>query len=298
MFKLVKDNKNIKNVNITSSEVMYKIVDTAKITILSSMLGLSLISIYESKLAGLTQKPQSIISDTLEDNKITLTYNEMIYNYCKSLVEKYAYVFNLKDDAVSNVIKQNIDLISEEELKSTNNIMGNDKNYDSYDIQVILIAKDLLKNPEKYGYKSEDIMLKEDERKESNLTIRQLVYKYADAFNLDRDIMLAIPCAESGWFKAKIATKKNNPYSYRGVPSFNTFDTIERGILEGELNLKLNYFDKGLNTIESFASIYCPDGTSHWLSLVNGAKNDLENGKKLYDEESKSLVMRGNNNAN
>lgn len=289
MINLIKENKILKNIKITNEERKVKIIDTAKIVLFSSALGLSLISAYKNRPNEINNSFNIEGSSTTFDNQY-YTYEDILYNNAKSLVKDYAYVFNLKDEVVLTAISQNLDKSTKEDLRKNYNIIGTNKKYDNLDVQVILTAKDLIKDSSKYGYLDDEIYL--DEKVESDLTIRELVYKYADAFNLDRDMVLSISCAESGWFKEDIATKKNNPYSYRlSSGSFASFDTIERGILEGELNLKENYFDKGLTTIDSFAGIYCPEGTEHWLNLVKSVDTNLKNGKKIYDEEIKRLVM-------
>lgn len=293
MINLVRDNKIIKNVKIPSEESRTKILDTAKIVLFSSLLGLTLISAYKNRPKEIDTNNSSIVGTVTIFDDTAYTYEDILYNEAESLVKDYAYVFNLKDEVVLNAISQNLANSTKKDLRENYNIIGTDKKYDNLDVQVILTAKDLIKNPSKYGYSKDEIYL--SEIVESDLTIRELVYKYADAFNLDRDIVLSISCAESGWFKENIATKKNNPYSYRlSSGFFASFDTLERGILEGELNLKENYFDKGLTTIDSFARIYCPESTVHWLSLVKSVDKDLKNGKKLYDEKDKRLVMNDN----
>lgn len=293
MINVVRDNKIIKNIKISNEEVKVKIIDTAKIVIFSSILGLSLISSYKNRPKKIDINNYDVAGTVTSFDDTSYTYEDILYNKTKKLVKDYAYVFNLKDEVVLDAISKNLDNSTKKDLRENYNIIGTDKEYDNLDVQVILTAKDITKNPKKYGYSSGEIYL--NEKVESNLTIRELVYKYADAFDIDRDIALSISCAESGWFKEGIATVKNNPYSYRlSSGPFATFDNLERGILEGELNLKINYFDRGLTTIDSFARIYCPENTSHWLSLVKGVDKKLKNGERLYDENDKKLLMNNN----
>lgn len=264
-----------------------------KYILLSSMLGLSLplISSGKKEPKVICECEMSRVGSNivLLENKVT--YEDIICNIAFDTVKNYAYVFNLKDEVLYDATCQKINSSSITNLRENYNIMGTDKKYENLDIQIILIAKDLIRNPEEYGYNAENIYTTEKE--ESDLTIREMVYKYADIFDLDKDLMLALACAESGWFKAGIAKNNNNPYSCRSTGDFFKYDTLERGILEGQLNLRLNYFDEGLTTIESFARKYCPEGTDHWLSLVRGVHESVLNGATLYDEENKKLEMRG-----
>lgn len=292
MVQLVRNNKIIKNVKISSEETRVRILDTAKIVLFSSALGLSLISLHKDKPKAIDDNRHNIVGTTTTFDNTSYTYEDILYNKTKELVKDYAYVFNLKDEVVLDAISQNLNNSTKKDLRENYNILGTDKKYDNLDIQIVLTAKDITKNPSKYGYSSDEIYL--SERVESNLTIRELVYKYADAFILDRDDALSISCAESGWFKEAIATEKNNPYSYTLLSgSLANFETLERGILEGELNLKENYYDRGLTTLESFARIYCPENDD-WLSFVKSVDRDLKNGEKLYDEEDKKLIMNTN----
>lgn len=286
--KLAKDNKIIKNVNIP--KINFQIIKTSRITICATAPGICLLSGYNKPGEKVIIPDKEYISGCTNNYKeTTLTYEDVFLNKCLNKIKDYSYVFNVKDEVVLNVIKNNI-----KNKESYDNILNDDKTYESLDIQIILLSKDISKHPKDYGYDENEVYL--DVPKISNKTIRELVYKYADAFNLDSDIMLSIPCAESGWFEAPIAKTKNNPYSYRlSSGEFATFDSLERGILEGELNLKLNYFDKGLTDINSFGHIYCPVGTSDWINLVNSAYNEIKNGKKLYDEEEKKLALKGRN---
>lgn len=281
----------VRPARIKREEKKVRILETSKLAILSTMLGLTLISgnKNEPKIISECNIDRVGCNITLPDNK--LTYEEILCEVAFDVVTNYAYVFNLKDEVLYNATCQKINSASKENLRENYNIMGTDKKYENLDIQVILIAKDLIKNPEEYGYSSDNIY--RAEKLESDLTIREMVYKYADVFDLDRDLMLALACAESGWFESSIATHNNNPYSCRSTGNFFIYDSLERGILEGQLNLRLNYFDQGLTTIESFARKYCPEGTDHWLSLVRSVHNNVLGGAKLYDEENNKLVMRG-----
>lgn len=275
------------------------IIKTGKITIFATMIGLSLISsINKNKRENNISKNTNIniniesLSDKKVENKQqeTKSYRNIIYENILEICPNYSYVFGLNEEVLSNVVKKYIDNSSLYNLTSNNNILGTNEKYDTLDIQIILIAKELSKNPSQYGYNKEEAYFCVSQT-QSYLTIRELVYKYADIFNLDREYMLSIACAESGWFKEKIATKKNNPYGHRKNGKFLTYCSLERGILEGILNLKLNYFTKESDTIDSCAKKYCPDSPEAWIDLVKGVHKKIKNGYTLYDEKNKNLLL-------
>ncbi len=293
--KLYRDKKRISNITIvrdTCPKKRVKIVDTSKILIFASVLALSYVKFDINKI-----DEKKVYADTIS---VSSTNNECeffeisskgpIIDECIEMCYDYSYVFNIKPEIVINEIFYNVAGVTKNELYKNKNIMGDSKIYDTLDMQVILLSKRIAENPSLYGYNMEDISL--DEEYKSDLSIRQMVYKYADAFNIDRYMALAIACGESGFFTADIATYNKNPYSYRlQSGNFKIFDSLEQGILEGLLNLKQGYFDKGLNTYEKIEHIYCPDSINHhWINLMRSAENQLRNGKKLYDENNKKLI--------
>ncbi len=121
------------------------------------------------------------------------------------------------------------------------------------------------------------------------MTIRDYVYETSEILGIDKDTALAIACAESHYFDAKIATNKNNPFALNSSNGFRHFDNIYLGTSEGLINLYKNY--PSLN-ITSMAKRYCPPDPNHWINLVYGCRYELENGRKLYDERNVELVLK------
>lgn len=298
MIAIDKTNVKMKNVKMKNNGNAI-ILKASKVTIFVTMIGLAFIpSINKDKKIKDINRNTDIEIELLcdkeegkKEDKKAKTYKEILCEKVVEICPNYTYVFGLNDEVLSNVVKKYINNSQQNNLISNNNILGTNEKYDTIDIQIVLIAKELAKNPSKYGYKKEEAHFPVSGVK-SDLTIREIVYKYADAFNLDREYMLAIACAESGWFKEPIAIKKNNPYGHRNNGVFFTYSSLEKGILEGELNLKLNYFTKESVTIDSCAKKHCPESPKAWANLVKGVYRKIVNGYSLYDEEkNKNLIL-------
>lgn len=61
-----------------------------------------------------------------------------------------------------------------------------------------------------------------------------------------------------------------------GVTTYS-FSSLDEGITSYVSNLKNNYYDQGLTTIDSIASKYCPSNPTNWTDNVNTMKNQIEN---------------------
>lgn len=208
---------------------------------------------------------------------------------CENVVEKYSDIYGIKKDVVMNIISEYTESFSSPEFQYDKDIFCTGEKYDNYDLQILLLVHNLYSKPYSFGYKSEDIRCESSIDNISDMTIREYVYETSEILGIDKDISLAIACAESYYFEAGIATDNNNPFALNSSNGFRNFENLYLGITEGLINLKLGY--PSLN-IESMASIYCPPNPSHWISLVYYRKNELDNGRKLYDEINNELVLR------
>lgn len=90
--------------------------------------------------------------------------------------------------------------------------------------------------------------------------------------------MAAIAVHETGNGTSNAVRKKNNVGGMMGKNGLMTFDSIEQGIDKMASNLKRNYFDKGLTTIEQIQRKYAPIGVEndaktnvnqYWVSGVS-----------------------------
>lgn len=288
MFKLYKDGKTLKNISLNIDTK--NIVNTAKISLFTTTFALALITINNRKVHEINDINICTGSAPVVSEKNSLTYKDYIFNEYINKTIKYSHLLCIDEDICKKEVIKKIENVSEFDLKNDFSILNNKKYSDFIDVQVVLFLKDIRNNPKKYGYES----VTKEYNNESDLTIREMVNEYSEAFGVSPEVALAISCGESGWYKQAIATKKNNPFSYRlRSGKFASFDTLERGIMEGILNLRINYYEYGLTTIDSIQKKYCSENGNGWLRLIKGADKELQNGKKLYDEENLSLVYKG-----
>lgn len=274
MLKLQKDKKIIKNVKIPKGK--YKVIGTSSIIIFATLLGTSYLNI-NPKTILVDQKEYESTPHINVNNECTYTYEDYLIEQCEDKVFEYAPIFNIDNDILLEIAIQNI--------KDYGSVYICNKDYNSLDTEVILLCKDILKNYTSYGLEYADVITTREYV--PTLTIREMVYKYADLFNVDRTMALSISCLESNDFKTPIATEKNNPFAIKAT-EFLIFDNLEEGIIEGVLNLKRGYIDMGLDTYEEMERVYCPGSEGHWLSLAYDKQYKLENGLlQLYDEPKK-----------
>lgn len=112
--------------------------------------------------------------------------------------------------------------------------------------------------------------------------IEKLIMYYSSIYsNTDAKVLLSIGAAESGNYKVNYMLKKNNIYGGIGNKGLLKHNNIELGVLSYVRLLSKNYYDEGLNTLESIGRVYCPryvkgqkQASSHWLDLVNRILTD------------------------
>ena len=96
-------------------------------------------------------------------------------------------------------------------------------------------------------------------------------------------ISIAISKWETGNYSSKLFKEKNNVGGMYCNGSFIKYDSLEEGIEKFLINLKSNYFDIGLDTIEKIQKKYCPVGAAndptglnqYWLGGVTNLYNEL-----------------------
>ncbi|MCY9530584.1 glucosaminidase domain-containing protein [Paenibacillus alvei] len=111
--------------------------------------------------------------------------------------------------------------------------------------------------------------------------------KAGNKYGIDPALLAAISMHETGNGTSNAARNKNNLGGMMD-PSTNwstlqSFDSLEAGIDAMARNLKRNYFDKGLTTIESIQKKYAPQGAAndpnglnkYWVSGVSKYYNQL-----------------------
>lgn len=95
-------------------------------------------------------------------------------------------------------------------------------------------------------------------------------------------ISIAISKWETGNYTSSAFLNKNNVGGVMCNGGLKSYDTLEDGITHFLTNLKNNYFDLGLNTLEKIQPKYCPIGAKNDPNGLN--KNWLTGTNKMYKE--------------
>lgn len=109
------------------------------------------------------------------------------------------------------------------------------------------------------------------------------IKKKAEEYNINWKIAVAISRWETGNFTSNLYKNKNNVGGLY-CNGFLSYNNLDEGIDAFVKNLKRNYFDMGLDTLEKIQPKYCPIGASndptglnqHWLNGVTQIYNSLE----------------------
>ena len=93
----------------------------------------------------------------------------------------------------------------------------------------------------------------------------------ANKYNLDYRLLPAIATVESGGGKSNFRSYNAWGWGNKGFTSF------EEGIEVVGRGLKTGYIDKGRDTVEEIAPVYCPPNYKNWARSVNQFMNEIEN---------------------
>ena len=109
------------------------------------------------------------------------------------------------------------------------------------------------------------------------------IQKRAIEYGIDWRIAVAISRWETGNFTSSIYQNKNNVGGLycRG---FLSYETLDEGVEAFVSNLKRNYFDMGLDTLEKIQPKYCPIGAANDPNGLN--KNWLNGVTQIYQSLS------------
>jgi len=99
----------------------------------------------------------------------------------------------------------------------------------------------------------------------------QKFVEVANKYGLDYRLLPAIATVESGGGKSNF--RSYNAWGW-GNKSFSSF---EEGIEVVGRGLKTGYIDKGRDTVEEIAPVYCPPNYKNWARSVNQFMNEIEN---------------------
>lgn len=106
------------------------------------------------------------------------------------------------------------------------------------------------------------------------------IKKKAEEYGVDWKMAVSISAWETGyWTSSLYHNNKNIGGLY--CKEFLKYNTLDEGIEAFVSNLKRNYYDKGLNTIEKIGAKYCPVGASNDPTGLN--KNWIPGVTKIYN---------------
>uniref|UniRef100_UPI00403EFDB5 glucosaminidase domain-containing protein n=1 Tax=Paenibacillus sp. FSL R10-2734 TaxID=2954691 RepID=UPI00403EFDB5 len=98
-------------------------------------------------------------------------------------------------------------------------------------------------------------------------------------YGIDPALLAAIAVHETGNGTSNAVKTKNNVGGMMGKNGLMTFSSIQEGIEKMASNLKRNYIDKGLTTIEAIQKKYAPSGAAN---DPNGLNDYWVNGVTTY----------------
>lgn len=177
---------------------------------------------------------------------------------------------------IEDLVKINADkLYNEFNIGALKNNNGTYKSFDSFEKGLIEYL---------YVYCRENPNLVNSTRKpytgDANYVIDLIKYFTTIYDNVDYLTAVSIGAAESGYYKVTYMLKANNVFGGMSSNGLIKYKNIEYGILSYIRLLSLNYYGKGLTTLESIGRVYCPTynesgqkvASSHWINLVTKAK--------------------------
>lgn len=111
---------------------------------------------------------------------------------------------------------------------------------------------------------------------EKELTVEEMIIEKCNTYEIDSTLALAISRLETGNFTSDAYIYGNNVggMSVDEVPV--GFDTLEEGVEAFVNNLKVNYYNEGLNDVDEIAGKYCPVNEKQWAETVQALMEEIE----------------------
>lgn len=218
------------------------------------------------------------VNATSYNNEYTndMDSTETINNF----ISYYAHVFQVKEEIVRSELLKEIEQLSSVEWNCFHKI--NDKNYDSVELAILELTKDIYYNPNNYNYTKEEITSEQEYT--VSLSPEEMVAKYSKIYGINKEVALSIVYTECG---AQVNSynylHNNNP---AGLGPHMHFLNKEVGMIYFISLLKNSYqceADSDENFLNRIASTYCeiPD---HWLSLSLPFYHNLKEDYLYYNE--------------
>lgn len=94
-------------------------------------------------------------------------------------------------------------------------------------------------------------------------------YDYAEMlYGVDADLLEAIERLETGHFTSELYLTQNNTFGANSGGEFFTYDSHGQSTMELARTLRFNYLNKGLDTLNEIAIVFCPDDWENWALNV------------------------------
>ena len=110
---------------------------------------------------------------------------------------------------------------------------------------------------------------------EKEMTVEEKIIAKCDTYEVDSTLALAISRLETGNFTSDAYVYGNNVggISVDEVPM--GFDTLDEGVEVFINNLKVNYYNEGLNDVDEIAQKYCPANEKQWAETVKALMKEI-----------------------
>ena len=251
-----------------------KIMAVFMLTILVSGASIKEMAVLnEANLAKKYIAEEQVIAQNIEEPKKTV---DTFIMENEEQLRFFATMFDMNYDEVITKIKEiNIDpnYLNELNIGLLKDFEGNIINYNSVD-RGILEFFSYLENSYPELVKTTYRPCSADRE-----YIEGLVQYFSSLYNnVDYKLMLSIGAAESGYYTARTMLNKNNIYGGMGAGGLMGYKNIEYGVWQYIKKMSEQYYDKGLNTMESISYVFCPTNVNgvkvvspHWLNLVSKA---------------------------
>ena len=223
-------------------------------------------------------------TNLLQDNEIVKRYSAYMEERQKEkTIAFYADLFHLDTTKAVEIAKKLTNDFTNENFLKTN-VIGNDKiinklgSFKSFEAGAVYYARDLYRNPERYGTTSKEIIADysiDTERNVVNkkiivkngLTFEQFYGKIADLFGIDKSTGLAMAYLESGRLNSKLAKNKNNIGGMRSGKGWMSFPTLEAGAIAHILTIRSISNRHGFDITDTdgiykFSGVYVNGSTS------------------------------------
>lgn len=197
-----------------------------------------------------------------------------------NLISYYAHVFQIKEEIVKDELLKETENLSSYTWNHFHRI--NDTDYDSTELAILELTKDIYYNPENYNYTKEEVTSEYEYT--VSLSPEEMVAKYSKVYGINKEVALSIVYTECG---AQVNSynylNNNNP---AGLGPHMHFLNKEVGMIYFISLLKNNYqceADSDENFLSRIASTYCeiPD---HWLSLSLPFYHNLKEDYLYYNK--------------